>query len=127
MGGAWMSQILHRATVSVVLRTRRRFVSMALWFGVMPWAVLAGAAEKALELPTEVAGIALPRSRIALRAAMLCQQACPPFLFNHCMRAFLFGALALRRQRVIYRADVAFAAAALHDLGLLPAFASQSQ
>jgi hypothetical protein len=46
-----MSGILHRATAGDVLRTRRGFVSMALWFGAMPWTVLAGAAEKAVELP----------------------------------------------------------------------------
>jgi len=43
------------------------------------------------------------------------------------MRTFLFGALALRRQGLAYDADRAFVAAALHDLGLLPAFASRSQ
>src|SRR5271167_29951 len=60
-----MSGILHRTTASDVLRTRRRFASMALCFGAMPWTVLAGAAKKVVELPSEVAGITLPRSRPA--------------------------------------------------------------
>jgi hypothetical protein len=43
------------------------------------------------------------------------------------MRTFLIGALAMRKQSLAYNADDAFVAAALHDLGLLPAFASKSQ
>lgn len=75
-------------------------------------------------LPTEVAGITLPRSRLALNAAALARQGCPEFLFNHCMRTFLFGALLLQQRRLAYRADDAFVASALHDLGLLPSFES---
>jgi hypothetical protein len=78
-------------------------------------------------LPGEVAGIAIPQSRIAVRTAKFAQQVCPNYLFNHCMRTFLFGALALQKQSLSYNADLAFMAAALHDLGLLPAFASESQ
>jgi hypothetical protein len=43
------------------------------------------------------------------------------------MRTFLMGALAMQRQALTYNADNAFVAAALHDFGLLPAFASKSQ
>lgn len=75
-------------------------------------------------LPHEVAGIKLPQSRIARTAARFSQHHCPDYLFNHCMRTFLFGAVAMEAHRHAYDADQAFAAAALHDLGLLPAFAS---
>jgi hypothetical protein len=75
-------------------------------------------------LPAEVAGIKLPRSALARKAAQFSRAHCPDYLFNHCMRTFLFGAVALQRQNRGYDADEAFAAAALHDLGLLPAFAS---
>jgi hypothetical protein len=75
-------------------------------------------------LPAEVAGIAIPRSPLALKAASLARRACPDFLFNHCMRTFLFGALSVKTLGRRYDADEAFAAAALHDLGLLPAYAS---
>lgn len=76
------------------------------------------------ELPAEVAGVRLPRSSLALRAAAYARASCPDFLFNHCMRTFVFGALQLERQQLDYRAEDAFVAAALHDLGLLPAFES---
>jgi hypothetical protein len=88
-------------------------------------AAAARAKTQASTLPGEVAGIAIPTSSLALMAATLARSACPDFLFNHCMRTYLFGALSLKAQRTRYDPQLAFVAAALHDLGLLPAFASQ--
>jgi hypothetical protein len=79
---------------------------------------------KPAALPARVAGVVIPSSAVAVRAATLSWQSCPDFLFNHCMRTFVFGALFLQKQGISYNADQAFVAAALHDLGLLPAFAS---
>src|SRR6185437_14766116 len=75
-------------------------------------------------LPAEVAGVGLPRTPRALRAAAFARAACPDFLFNHCLRTYLFGALRLTRLQRSCRAEDAFIGAALHDLGLLPRFAS---
>ena len=100
---------------------------MLLGSGVMLWARRSAANTELSGLPAEVAGVAIPRSAIAVRAAKFARQACPDFLFNHSMRTFLLGALAVRREKLSYNADDAFVAAALHDLGLLPAFASKSQ
>ena len=77
-------------------------------------------------LPSEVAGIKLPTSSIARTAARFSRKHYPDYLFNHCMRTFLFGAIALQKQGRAYKADKAFAAAALHDLGLLEEFESHS-
>lgn len=76
------------------------------------------------ELPSEVAGIKIPRTPLALKAAAYSRQSCPDFLFNHCMRTFLFGAISVGKLGKTYNAEKAFAAAALHDLGLLQAFES---
>ena len=76
-------------------------------------------------LPIEVAGVPIPSSTIAKKAAALSRKSCPGYLFNHCMRTFLFGALAMRRQKFSYDAELSFVGASFHDLGLLPAFASQ--
>ncbi len=78
----------------------------------------------AVPLPSEVAGIAIPKTTLAESAAALARSACPDFLFNHCMRTYLFGALTLKAQRTAFDPELAFVAAALHDLGLVPAFAS---
>jgi len=77
------------------------------------------------ELPSQVAGITLPRSPLALKAAQFARENYPTFLFNHCMRTYLFGAVAIQHHRSSYDADNAFVAASLHDLGLLRAFATE--
>jgi hypothetical protein len=107
--------------------TRRRWFALALSGVTLPWVACLAEAEVPWNLPTEVAGIPLPRSNMAVRAAQFARRSCPEYLFNHCMRTFLFGALALKQQRLTFDADDAFVAAALHDLGLLPAFASPAQ
>jgi hypothetical protein len=115
------------ARLGITCCTRRTFSAMACALGLLPWVDQSLAASEVSALPNAVAGIAIPRSRIALRAVKFSQASCPDFLFNHCMRTFLFGALALQKQQLSYDAEQAFVAAALHDLGLLPAFETQGQ
>ena len=69
---------------------------------------------------TKISGIHFPDSDIAHEAWELSRTACPAFLFNHSMRTYLFGAVAMEHHGLRYNADAAFVAAALHDLGLLP-------
>ena len=107
--------------------TRRTFSAMTCSLGMLPWVGQSLAADEVSGLPAAVAGIAIPRSRIAIRAVKFSRASCPGFLFNHCLRTFLFGALALQKQNLSYDADQAFVAAALHDLGLLPAFETKGQ
>ena len=109
------------------IQTRRNFCVAALSLGALGWITKARASDDVSGLPSEVAGIAIPRSPVAIRAAALARQSCPDFLFNHCMRTFLIGALAVQKQKLAYNADEALVAAALHDLGLVPAFESKSQ
>lgn len=78
-------------------------------------------------LPSTVAGITFPRSRFAIAAAELCARVVPGFLYNHCMRTYVFGALHARHHGRIFRAELAFAAAAFHDLGLLQAYETSGQ
>jgi hypothetical protein len=84
----------------------------------------ARAAGTSPDLPAEVAGVVIPRSGLARRAAGYARDACPEFLFNHCLRTYVFGTLLLKAKPGSYRADDALVAALLHDLGLLPGFAS---
>ena len=105
--------------------TRRDFLTLgaaALW---TPPAPALAYADVPAVMPREVAGVAMPRSAYAVRAAEFAKQCQPDFLFNHGMRTFVFGALYVRKRGLAFDADAAFAAAALHDLGLLPAFASE--
>jgi hypothetical protein len=109
----------------------RRFVvaslgGAALWVSatVLARAAAAGASTR---LPGEVAGIPLPDSPLALAASDLARTASPPFLFNHCMRTFLFGALLAERDRIAYDQEMIFIAAGMHDLGLTRTYASAEQ
>jgi hypothetical protein len=102
--------------------TRRGFLSLA---AAAAWAPRSLARASIAPLPGEVAGIAIPRSSNAALAAEYAKQRQPDFLFNHCMRTFVFGALYARKMGLAFDADEAFIAAAMHDLGLLPAFASK--
>jgi hypothetical protein len=108
----------------------RRFVVAALGAAAVSVTarLLAGVAiQPPTALPGEVAGVELPDSPLATAAADLARGASPPFLFNHCMRTFLFGALLAERDRVAYDREMIFVAASLHDLGLTRTFASAEQ
>ncbi len=102
------------------LQTRRRVLRSGAALALLPGLpAYAGAA-----LPSEIAGVAIPCSSLALKAVAYARKACPDYLFNHCIRTFLFGALSMKKLGLTYNADRAFTAAALHDLGLLAAFES---
>jgi hypothetical protein len=104
--------------------SRRHLLKMSAAVALLSRRSLASSSPPPSTLPVEVAGIQLPRSELAVAAAAFARQSCPDFLFNHCLRTFVFGALLLRRQTPSFKADAAFVAAALHDLGLLQPFES---
>ncbi|HEY2446054.1 MAG TPA: hypothetical protein VGI20_09980 [Rhizomicrobium sp.] len=103
---------------------KRSFIACLAGSVFVPPFRLLGEKSAPPELPTEVAGVRIPDTKLAQHAAELSRRSCPEFLFNHCMRTFLFGAAFAARHQITYDAEAAFVAAALHDLGLLPAFAS---
>jgi hypothetical protein len=112
-----------RSAVPPPLWPRRHFVaSIAMALALPTGALCAGRQE----YPEEVAGIRLPRTRLCVDAYKLCRSAAPSFLLNHCMRTYLFGALHAEHHHQAFDAETAFAAALLHDLGLLATFASKT-
>lgn len=102
---------------------RRAFLRLAAAALVAPWD---SALAEAAKYPIEVAGIGLPQTPRCRGAYQLCASAAPTFLLNHSMRTYLFGALHAAHHGQHYEAETAFVAAVLHDLGLLPAFASKA-
>jgi len=86
-----------------------------------------GADLTSVALPSSVAAIEIPRTALTRAAASLSRRTCPEFLFNHCMRTFLFGALHERHHGRTYHAEAAFVAAALHDLGLLKFYETEGR
>lgn len=73
-------------------------------------------------LPKSVAGVLLPDSRIANQATELSREVSPPFLFNHAVRTFLFGALTGKALGQSFDNELLYLACILHDLGLTERF-----
>src|SRR5437764_550589 len=74
--------------------------------------------------PTDVAGIAIPRTPLALKAEEFVRTHEPDFLFKHSVRTYLFGALRMREKAVSFDPETAYVAALFHDAGLVPSLAS---
>jgi hypothetical protein len=72
-----------------------------------------------VELPASVAAVAVPDSDFARAAAEAAFAVSPEYLRNHLMRTYLFGTLLLRAQGRAHDPELTFAAAMLHDLGLV--------
>src|SRR5579862_3106794 len=92
--------------------------------GAAGWRSLAEGESARTALPKRVADISLPETPAALAATDLARAACPPFLFNHCMRTYVFGALLAARDHVTYDEEMIFIAATLHDVGLTTTYAT---
>jgi HD superfamily phosphodiesterase len=75
-----------------------------------------------------LAGVRIPDTPLAKAAVDLLEAASPQFLCNHCVRTYVFGTLAVRSiGRSIIDEEVAYCAALLHDLGLVPAHAGENR
>jgi hypothetical protein len=70
-----------------------------------------------------VAGVTIPDTALCNAAVDLLEASSPEFLCTHCLRTYIFGSLAVRDLgRSVIDEEAAFCAAALHDLGLVPAY-----
>src|SRR5258708_30798029 len=70
-----------------------------------------------------VAGVTIPDTALCKAAIDLLESSSPGFLCNHCLRTYIFGSLAIQSiGRSVADEEAAFCAAALHDLGLVPAY-----
>ncbi len=102
----------------------RRGLLGGLALGAAPG--LAGAAVTVARSP-RIAGIDLPDTAAARAAMELGRTAMPGYLFNHCMRTFLFGTLVAHREKIAHDAEALLIASALHDIGLTPAHSKPGQ
>ena len=64
----------------------------------------------------------IPDSEMARQAEKLLRATSEPFLVNHCLRSYLWGAALAEMENVDLDAELLFVSAALHDLGLVPQF-----
>jgi hypothetical protein len=73
-------------------------------------------------MPRAVAGVQIPDSRMARDLTQSVRQIESDLLFHHSARAFLFGALTGRRRGLTYDAELLYAAAMFHAVGLTAAY-----
>lgn len=78
----------------------------------------------AADVPRSIAGVEIPDTPLARRAESYVHGAEPPFLFNHSVRTYVFGALLMKAAGKSYDPTTAYVAALFHDAGLVPRFAS---
>jgi hypothetical protein len=83
--------------------------------------VAAHASEAAL-----ISGIKVPDSRLAKKITEFIRDTEPALLFNHSSRVYYFGALAGKRRGLKFDAELLYAGAMFHDIGLVPAYSSDA-
>ncbi len=78
----------------------------------------------ALDTIREVSGVKIPDSKLGREITEFIRDNETPLLFNHSTRVYYFGAISGRRQKLNFDAELLYAGAMFHDLGLMPSFSS---
>src|SRR4051812_44169538 len=71
-----------------------------------------------------VEGVAIPDSKLAREITDFVREAELPLLFHHFSRVYYFGALAGKRRSLKFDAELLYAGAMFHDMGLTPRHSS---
>jgi hypothetical protein len=71
-----------------------------------------------------VSGITVPDSKLANEITEFVRDTESTLLFNHSSRVYYFGALAGQRRGFKFDAELLYAGAMFHDIGLVPAYSS---
>lgn len=71
-----------------------------------------------------ISGIIVPDSKLANEISEFIRDTESTLLFNHSSRVYYFGALAGRRRGLKFDAELLYAGAMFHDIGLVPAYSS---
>lgn len=100
----------------MVRRDALRVLSAALATVAMPAHASSGLFSRTGQ--REVAGITIPDTELAVKAARLAQEAYDPSLFNHCARTYVFAGLMGAKLKMKIDLELLFLASILHDLGL---------
>jgi hypothetical protein len=71
-----------------------------------------------------ISGISIPDSKLANEITEFIRDTESTLLFNHSSRVYYFGALAGQRRGLKFDAELLYAGAMFHDIGLVPAYSS---
>ncbi|MDR5748197.1 HD domain-containing protein, partial [Caballeronia sp. LZ029] len=72
-------------------------------------------------------GIAIPDSKLAREITEFIRDTETELLFNHSSRVYYFGALAGQHRGLTFDAELLYAGAMFHDIGLMPSHSSTNQ
>ena len=73
-----------------------------------------------------ISGITVPDSKLANEITEFIRDTESTLLFNHSSRVYYFGALAGQRRGLKFDAELLYAGAMFHDIGLVPAYSSDA-
>ena len=73
-----------------------------------------------------ISGISVPDSKLANQITEFIRDTESTLLFNHSSRVYYFGALAGRRRGLKFDAELLYAGAMFHDIGLVAAYSSDA-
>jgi HD domain len=73
-----------------------------------------------------ISGISVPDSKLANEITEFIRDTESTLLFNHSSRVYYFGALAGQRRGFKFDAELLYAGAMFHDIGLVPAYSSDA-
>src|SRR5216684_2714995 len=73
-----------------------------------------------------ISGITVPDSKLVHEITEFIRDTESTLLFNHSSRVYYFGALAGRRRGFKFDAELLYAGAMFHDIGLVPAYSSDA-
>jgi HD domain len=69
----------------------------------------------------------LPDSKLTKKATQLVADVSPEFLYNHCMRTYLFSEALGQRDSLKYDRELLYLSALMHDLGLTKSFTGEQR
>src|SRR6201993_5468302 len=73
-----------------------------------------------------ISGITIPDSKLVSEITEFIRDTEPTLLFNPSTRVYYFGALAGQRRGLKFDAELLYAGAMFHDIGLVPAYSSDA-
>jgi len=73
-----------------------------------------------------ISGVSIPDSKLAKEITEFIRDTESTLLFNHSSRVYYFGALAGQRRGFKFDAELLYAGAMFHDIGLVPAYSSDA-
>src|ERR1700761_9776125 len=80
-----------------------------------------------VQMATTIQGIGIPDSKLAREIPELVRDTESPLLFHHSSRVYYWGALAGQRSGLKFDAELLYAGAMFHDMGLTPQYRSKDQ